>query len=169
MALELTNRINCHQDGWSGAHTNQGFSFARFRDIADVYHVPQLLLLLNLSSYFPLSAPLTVVFAQVTVLAHSMSVLRPVYMRACVSLFLSAHSMVTVFTHTLGVEDSFDVRAFINLMLRDFHTSALLGLLRLLLRTWFTCLPHRLLLLTSTSFCLSNRGRRVTEVIAGLA
>lgn len=98
-----------------------------------------------------------------------MSVLGPVYMRTCISLLLSAYGMVTVFTHAFGVEGSVDMGAFGDLTLRDFHAATLFGLLGLLLRTRLTCLPHRLLLLGPATLCLSNRGRRVAEVIAGLA
>jgi hypothetical protein len=77
--------------------------------------------------------------------------------------------MVTVFTHAFGVEGSVEMGAFCDLTLRNFHATALFGLLGLLLRTRLTCLPHRLLLLGPASLCLSNRGRRVAEVVAGLA
>lgn len=81
LALEFTHRIDCHQDGGPGTHTDVGFSLASLGDGIDHIHFIEILIFLFGSGEFALCPPFSVVLAQVAVLADSMSVLRPVDVR----------------------------------------------------------------------------------------
>jgi hypothetical protein len=109
------------------------------------------------SGKFPLSTSFTMVFAQVAVLADSMGVLRAINMRTVGGELLSTHGMVTILTHALCVERSFDMGTLCDLTLGYFGSTSLLALLRLPLLARLSGLLSHLVILAMTLLSLASR------------